>query len=84
MKRSFIALATLLTAASIYGAATPARAETYPVCLASNSSNALECDYENLAQCKATASGGLGYCTTNPAYTLSAYASHRSVGRRMH
>jgi hypothetical protein len=84
MQRSLIALATLLTAASIYGAATPASAETYPFCLAAGSANALECDYANLAQCRATASGGLGYCTTNPAYTLSAYASHRSAGKRMH
>jgi hypothetical protein len=84
MQRSLIALATLLAAASIYGAATPARAETYPVCLAGGSANTVECDYANLAQCQATASGGLGYCITNPAYTLGAYASYRSAGKRMH
>jgi len=84
MQRSLIALATLLAAASIYGAATTAHAETYPVCLAGGSADTVECDYANLAQCQATASGGLGYCITNPAYTLGAYASYRSAGKRMH
>jgi hypothetical protein len=85
MRRFLVVLAPLLASACIYGMATPARAETYPVCLAGGSANALECDYVNLAQCRSTASGGLGYCITNPGYsTLSPYASYRSAGKRMH
>jgi Protein of unknown function (DUF3551) len=82
MRRFLVVLAPLLTSACIYGMATPARAETYPVCLASGSDNTIECDYANLAQCQAAASGGVGYCVTNP-YTLSASASYRSAGKRM-
>ena len=84
MRRFLVVLAPLLAAACIYGMATPAHAETYPVCLAGGSANTIECDYTTLAQCQATASGGLGYCITNPGYASSAYASYRSAGKRMH
>ena len=84
MRRFPIILAALLASACILAEATPAIAETYPVCLADGSANTLECDYASLAQCRATASGGLGYCVTNPGYTLGAYASYRSAGKRMH
>jgi len=84
MRRFLAVLAPLLASACIDGMATPARAETYPVCLAGGSANTLECEYATLAQCKATASGGLGYCITNPGYALSAYASYRNAGKRMH
>jgi hypothetical protein len=84
MRRSLIALAALLTVACINSVATPAHAETYPVCLAGGPANALECDYASFAQCRATASGGLGYCVTNPDSTLGAYAGYRSAGKRMH
>jgi hypothetical protein len=84
MRRSLTSLAALLAVACINGGATPAHAETYPVCLAGGSANALECDYASFAQCRATASGGLGYCVTNPGSTLGAYASYRRVGERMH
>lgn len=84
MRRSLIALAALLAVACTNSVATPAHAETYPVCLADGAANALECDYASFAQCRATASGGLGYCVTNPASTLDAYASYRSTGKRSH
>ena len=79
-----IALAPLLTLGYIFSVATPAGAETYPVCLTGGTTDATLCDYANLAQCQATASGGLGYCVTNPAYTSNAYASYRGAGKRIH
>ena len=64
--------------------ATPAGAATYPFCLAGGQNNAIQCDYANLEQCQATASGGLGYCVTNPGYPSDAYASHRGARERIH
>ena len=84
MRRFLVILAPLLTSACILAEATPAAAETYPVCLAGGSANAIQCDFASLAQCRATASGALGSCVTNPGYTISAYASYRSGGKRMH
>jgi hypothetical protein len=84
MRRFLTILAPLLTSACIYGAATPAHAEAHSFCLTGGSENALQCDYATLAQCQATASGGLGYCVTIPGHTASAYASYRSGGKRMH
>jgi hypothetical protein len=83
MRRYSILLAGLLASARIYGAATPARDEAHPFCLAGGSANAVGCDYATLAQCQATAAGGLGYCVTNPGYTLNAYASYAGRGKRM-
>jgi hypothetical protein len=83
MRRYSILLATLLVSACIYGAATPARAEAHPFCLAGGPANTVECDYATLAQCQATAAGGLGYCVTNPGYSLNSYASYAGDGKRM-
>jgi hypothetical protein len=82
MRQVPVLLATLLTSACIYGATAPARAEGYPVCLAGGSANSLECNYATLAQCQATAAGGLGYCVTSPGYALNAYASYDRGGKR--
>jgi hypothetical protein len=43
-----IALMAFLTLASIFIAAAPARAESYPVCLAGGENNATQCEYANL------------------------------------
>jgi hypothetical protein len=85
-KTSPIALMAFLTLGSILIAAAPARAESYPVCLAGGENNALQCEYANLEQCRATASGGLGYCVMNPAYTSSAYARYNGAaqGKNFH
>jgi hypothetical protein len=48
-----------------------------PVCLSGGSDNSLRCDYANFEQCKASASGGLGYCVANPASVFNAQASYR-------
>lgn len=80
MRRFLTILAPVLTLACIYGAL-PASAEEYPVCLAGGSANTLECEYASLAQCQASASGGLGYCVTRPINAESAYASYRPAKR---
>jgi Protein of unknown function (DUF3551) len=85
MRRFLMVLAPLLTSACILGGPkTQAAAQTYPVCLAGGSTDAVQCDYVNLEQCRATASGGLGYCVTNPAYSSNAYASYRGAAKRIH
>src|SRR5262249_5259257 len=78
-----IALMAFLALASIFSAAAPARAESYPVCLAGGESNSLRCEYTNLEQCRATASGGLGYCVTNPVSAFDAYARYNNAARRL-
>jgi hypothetical protein len=70
------------TSACILGEPTQAAVQTYPVCLAGGSNDAVQCDYVNVEQCPATASGGLGYCVMNPAYSSNAYASYRGAGKR--
>jgi len=82
MRRYLIALAAFAISASIPGLAR-AVPEAYPVCLAGGSADALRCDYTNLEQCRATASGGLGYCVSNPAYTSNPYAGYRHAGKRV-
>src|SRR6516165_2584736 len=81
-KTRSIALMALLTLASIFIAAVPARAESNPFCLAGGEDNALRCEYTTLEQCRATASGGLGYCVMNPASTFSAYARYNGAAKR--
>jgi 2-keto-3-deoxy-6-phosphogluconate aldolase len=84
MRRFPITLAALLTSVCILNVATPAGASTQPVCLTGGTSDATLCDYANLAQCRATAAGGLGSCVTNPEYVAKAYASYRGAAKRIH
>ena len=62
---------TVLTAAIIFTAA-PARAQTYdpayPVCLQTYGidGGVIECGFNSLAQCAASASGRAAQCITNP------------------
>jgi hypothetical protein len=72
MRRTLLALAILPTLA--IGIATPASAVTYPFCVAGGVTDTPRCDYANMAQCQASASG-TGYCVMNPAYTPSASAN---------
>jgi hypothetical protein len=55
----------------------PAKAESYPVCLAGGSSDQTQCDFVSLAQCRATASGGLGYCKIDPTFRSRSYAQYK-------
>ena len=61
-----VALIAFLALASVFISAKPASAQSYSVCLAGDD-NGTRCDFTSVAQCQATASGGLGYCEMNPA-----------------
>jgi Protein of unknown function (DUF3551) len=73
--------AALAVLVSALGPTTPAKAASYPVCLAGGSNNALRCNYANFEECRASASGGLGYCVANPASAFNAQTSYRRSGR---
>jgi hypothetical protein len=75
MRRVAVALIVLVGSIGVLNLATPARAAS--VCLAGGSNNALRCDYASFEECRATASGGLGYCVRNPASVFDANASYR-------
>jgi hypothetical protein len=77
MRRTTVVLIVLIGSVGALNLATPARAASYPVCLAAGSDNALRCNYASFEECRATASGGLGYCVRNPESFLDAYASFR-------
>jgi len=81
MRRTPIALIALVTSVSALSFATPARAAS--VCLAGGSDNALRCDYASFEQCRASASGGLGYCVGDPTSSFNAPASYRGSGKRV-
>ncbi len=76
MRRATLAFTFLLAAAAAtLGGATKASAGPYPVCLTGGDENSLRCDFSSFQECRASASGGLGYCVTNPnAYGALAYA----------
>jgi Protein of unknown function (DUF3551) len=78
-----IALIAFLTVTSIFTVATPAHAESNSVCLAGDD-NEPQCIYTNLEQCRAAASGGLGYCVTSPTFVAGTYPNHSGAGRRHH
>ncbi|MGJ4889350.1 DUF3551 domain-containing protein [Bradyrhizobium sp. HKCCYLS3077] len=46
--------------------ATAASAASNKWCVDYGSANSLECEYQTLAQCRASASGAGGECTANP------------------
>jgi hypothetical protein len=84
MRQVLIALAALFTLASTFSPVAPARAQTYPVCLAGGSDeDGMRCDYTSLDQCRATASGIGGSCVINPASTANAFASSRGAAKRV-
>jgi uncharacterized membrane protein YjjB (DUF3815 family) len=63
MRCHVLAFAALFTATFGFAVAPPARAETYPVCMAGGfDSRALHCDFLDFDQCRATASGIGGSC----------------------
>jgi Protein of unknown function (DUF3551) len=76
------ALIAFLTLAGIFVVATPARAEA-SVCLAGDD-NEPQCNYTSLEQCRAAASGGLGYCVTQPTFVSETYAKSNGAARRHH
>lgn len=56
-----------LGALAVHGA----RAEMPPFryCMIGTPNMGMDCTFNNLEQCRMTASGGIGFCTENPAYT---------------
>ncbi len=79
-----VALMVFLALASACIAAAPAKAKAYPVCLTGGEDNAMQCEFATLGQCRATASGGLGYCVVNPAYASGSYARYKGAAERLH
>ena len=79
-----VALVEFLALASACIAAAPVKAESYPVCLTGGEDNAMQCEFATLGQCRATASGGLGYCVANPAYASGSYARYDGAGAHLH
>ena len=68
-----------------FGAIPPALAETYPVCMYGGfDSGSLHCDFSNLEQCRATASGIGGTCGPNPEYQPAPPAIRSAPARRRH
>jgi hypothetical protein len=78
-----VALIAFLAMTSVFVAAKPASAQSYSVCLTGDE-NGTRCDFASLAQCQATASGGLGYCEMNSANASNSYVSYRGAGRNHH
>ncbi|MEH2563244.1 hypothetical protein V1289_002871 [Bradyrhizobium sp. AZCC 2289] len=70
---SFLPVLALASLATV----PPAKAESYPVCLSGGSSDQKQCDFVSLAQCRATASGDLGYCTIDPTFRSRSYAQYK-------
>ena len=70
-KVAFFAATALMLAAGAFLPTAPAAAATSNAhttyCLTSDSEN--DCDFTSLAQCEATASGGLGECDMRPAWS---------------
>ena len=81
MRRIPVAVIVLVSSVSVFNLGTPARAASDPVCLTGGSDNALRCDFANFEECRATASGGLGYCVRNPASVFNAHASYRGSAK---
>jgi len=86
MRWHLLGLAALSTPLFVFAAVPTAKAEiTYPVCMAGGyDSRALHCDYTDLDQCRATASGIGGSCTLNPYYQPAQQAIRSGPTRRRH
>jgi hypothetical protein len=71
IRRGLFFLAVLLTLWTVFDSATPGHAQQ--VCLNRGLDNSLRCDYSNMQQCRMAASGGLGYCVSNPFASSASY-----------
>ena len=56
--RILVTVAANISSTSFVSFTTLESAEAYPFCLAGSSNNAMKCDYADLEQCRAAASGG--------------------------
>ena len=86
MRWHLLCLAALSSPIFVFSATPPATAEiVYPVCMAGGyDSRALHCDYTDLDQCRATASGIGGSCTLNAYYHPAPQAVRSGPARRRH
>jgi Protein of unknown function (DUF3551) len=70
-----VLLLTVLAAVALAVATSPsASAQTatvYPWCVLQNGACSSDCSYATIEQCRATASGGVGFCYQNPAFTVA-------------
>ncbi len=57
-------------------------AKEYPVCLIGGASDQRQCEFANIDQCQATASGGLGSCAPNPSLGIVSAALGRPLHKR--
>jgi hypothetical protein len=81
MRNAKLAMLALLAAsAATFAGSAPAAAGQYTYCLSGAGYGYLgDCSYSSYAQCEASASGRLAYCTANP---RAAYAQQAPRHRR--
>ena len=79
MQRGLFLSAAVLALAGVFDCVTSSSAQSYPVCLNGGSDNSMRCDFSSMQQCRATASGGLGYCEQNP-LSANAKATYLGIG----
>jgi Protein of unknown function (DUF3551) len=72
MQKIRITPTAIAVTVSLLSVAAPLMAASYPVCLAGGADNSMRCEFANFQQCRASASGGVGYCVTNPAINSAA------------
>jgi hypothetical protein len=81
--KALLALFILAAGAGGYATMSPARAEmVFRYCMTGTPNMGMDCIYNSLQQCQAAASGGIGFCHENPAYTAQARQTTRPVPQR--
>ena len=80
MRRIVLGLLTAIPGA-LSVSVLPAAAAEYPVCLVGGASDQVRCEFDNVEQCRATASGGIGYCAANPTLGLAFANRGRAIIR---
>jgi hypothetical protein len=66
-----LAAFALLSLASIVVAATASAEIEYPWCMMQGKNTPQSCSFTTKEQCRASLSGGAGYCDTNPRYVAA-------------
>jgi Protein of unknown function (DUF3551) len=74
MRIGILSLTVLAAVAFTVATSPSASAQTatvYPWCVLQNSTCSGDCSFTTIEQCRATASGGVGFCYQNPAFTVA-------------
>ncbi len=79
MKTAITTAVAVLDLTGCLGGAAHANDAGYPWCIVYAGDDARLCDYRTKAECDATASGNVGYCTPNPAYFSSTEEAYKST-----